>query len=445
MVRTMRLLHRDNATGVIRLTDDIVKNIPRYAILSHRWGLDEVTLQDLSDGSGLDKCGYHKIRFCGEQAWRDGLSYFWVDTCCIDKKNAVELQEAINSMFLWYRRAARCYVYLDDLSYPTIQPADAPGSPPQKKRRQIETAATSHGIEPTEPLWQGAFRKSLWFTRGWTLQELLAPASVEFFSKEGTYLGDKRSLERSICDITRIPAEALRSCQLSDFSVNDRFSWMDYRETTREEDTAYALLGILGVRMRLDYGEGRTEAFRRLRKKTDKPSDPKFQSCLKDLRTTDPRLDKKRIEETKGGLLVDTYRWVLDNEDFKHWCSNEDSRLLWVRGDPGKGKTMLLCGIIDELSASAELMDPDAGTILSYFFCQATDSRINTACAVLRGLIYMLIDQQPTLISHVQKKYDQAGKQLFEDVNAWTALTEIFSSILADPNLRNIYLVIDAL
>lgn len=106
---------------------------------------------------------------------------------------------------------------------------------------------------------------------------------------------------------------------------------------------------------------------------------------------------------------------------------------------------MLLCGIINELSASTKLIDAKANTLLSYFFCQATDSRINNASAVLRGLIFMLVDQQPTLISHVRKRYDQAGKQLFEDANAWTALTEILGSILKDPNLQNAYLVIDAL
>ncbi len=442
----MRLLHRDNASGAIRLTDDLVKDIPRYAILSHRWGHEEVVLQDLNDGSGPSKHGYRKIRFCGEQAWRDGLSYFWVDTCCIDKKNAVELQEAINSMFSYYRKADRCYVFLDDVSLPDTQPANGLRSP---KRRRIETGADDG---PETQAWDTALRKSLWFTRGWTLQELLAPSSVEFFSSEGTLLGNKRSLEQIVCEVTRIPVEALRDRQLSEFSVDDRLSWMDYRETTREEDMAYAMLGILGVRMRLDYGEGRAEAFRRLRKKTDQfVSNPKFYSCLKDLRTTDPRLDKKRIEDTKGGLLTDTYRWVLENDDFKHWrygscgSSDRDGQLLWVRGDPGKGKTMLLCGIIDELSISTEIRDPESSAVLSYFFCQATDSRINNASAVLRGLIYMLIDQQPMLISHVQKKYDQAGKLLFEDVNAWAALTEILRSILADPNLQKIYLVIDAL
>jgi hypothetical protein len=162
--------------------------------------------------------------------------------------------------------------------------------------------------------------------------------------------------------------------------------------------------------------------------------------CLADLRLTDPRDDKKRIEETKGGLLKDAYRWILDNPDFRQWRDNPQNQLLWVRADPGKGKTMLLCGIIDELQDSM-----GARGLLSYFFCQATDSRIRSAVAVLRGLLYLLVNQQPSLISHVRKKYDHAGKTLFEDVNAWVALTDIFTSILQDPSLKSTYLIVDAL
>lgn len=162
--------------------------------------------------------------------------------------------------------------------------------------------------------------------------------------------------------------------------------------------------------------------------------------CLKDLCITDPRHDKTRIEGTKGGLLQDSYCWILENPGFQQWRNGPQCRLLWITADPGKGKTMLLCGIINELKK------PMAQThLLSHFFCQATDPRINNATAVLRGLMYLLVDQQPSLISHIRKKYDHAGKTLFEDANAWVALSEIFRNILQDPNLRMTYLVIDAL
>ncbi|KAL2195138.1 hypothetical protein P885DRAFT_24441, partial [Corynascus similis CBS 632.67] len=160
---------------------------------------------------------------------------------------------------------------------------------------------------------------------------------------------------------------------------------------------------------------------------------------LKDLCTTDPRHDKTRIEQTKGGLLADSYRWILDNPDFKMWRDDRQSRLLWIRGDPGKGKTMLLCGIINELKAAS-----DSG-LLSFFFCQATDAGINNATAVLRGLIYLLVGQQPSLDLHVQKKYDAMGNPLFRGANAWVALSEILTDILKDPTLPPTYLVIDAL
>ncbi len=125
--KTMRLLQRSN-TGEFSLTKDFVGDdtIPPYAILSHTWGADteEVTFEDLTDGTGKDKPGYEKIRFCGEQARRDGLQYFWVDTCCIDKANDTELSQAINSMFRWYRNAAKCYVYLSDVSRPAFDTND---------------------------------------------------------------------------------------------------------------------------------------------------------------------------------------------------------------------------------------------------------------------------------------------------------------------------------
>ncbi|KAG8664318.1 uncharacterized protein FPOAC1_013656 [Fusarium poae] len=166
--------------------------------------------------------------------------------------------------------------------------------------------------------------------------------------------------------------------------------------------------------------------------------DDEAKQCLKDLRETDPRDDKTRIEATKGGLLRDSYRWILDNDEFRRWRDDPQSQLLWIKGDPGKGKTMLLCGIIDEL-------EKEPGKHLSYFFCQATETRLSNATAVLRGLIYLLVDQQPSLISHVREKHDHAGKQLFEDGNAWEALSKILTAMLNDPGVDGAILIVDAL
>ncbi|KAJ5039137.1 hypothetical protein NUH16_008918 [Penicillium rubens] len=167
---------------------------------------------------------------------------------------------------------------------------------------------------------------------------------------------------------------------------------------------------------------------------------PSIHACLRDLRITNPYDDKCRIQNTNGGLLIDSFCWILDNEQFKHWQDNQSSRLLWIRGDPGKGKSMLLCGVIDELTRSL-----GQSSNISFFFCQATDARINNATAVLRGLIYSLVEKQPALLSHVRNRYDRAGKAVFEDVNAWTALSRVFADILKDPTLQSTYLIIDAL
>jgi hypothetical protein len=173
-------------------------------------------------------------------------------------------------------------------------------------------------------------------------------------------------------------------------------------------------------------------------------ADPRDQ-CLADLRTTDPRHDKARIEQTKGGLLPNVCSWILDNLDFQRWRDDPRSRLLWIKGDPGKGKTMLLCGIIDKLEPATKLADPRATTFLSYFFCQATDSRINTATDILRNLIYLLIQQQESLVQHLQNEYKHARKDAFQDPNAWIVLSKILDDILCDPDLQGAYLVIDAL
>ena len=150
----------------------------------------------------------------------------------------------------------------------------------------------------------------------------------------------------------------------------------------------------------------------------------------------------KRIEDTKGGLLADSYVWILSHPDFIEWRDKDQTRLLWIKGDPGKGKTMLLIGVVRELQ---KLKSTHDSGLLSYFFCQGTDSRLNNATAVLRGLIYQLLIQQRSLISHLREHYDPAGQQLFEGDNAFYALRDIFTEMLHDPHLTRVYLIIDAL
>ncbi|KAI1264417.1 heterokaryon incompatibility protein-domain-containing protein [Xylariaceae sp. FL1019] len=241
----MRLLRVQD--GKISLTKDYISSPGPYAILSHTWSEnndDEVSLADMVGGRPEQKKGFAKIEFCAKQALSDGLEYFWVDTCCIDKTNSTELSEAINSMFRWYRDAARCYVYLTDAT----SPADS----------------SRHAIMQ--------LRHCRWFTRGWTLQELIASPSVDFFALDGERLGDKVSLEVELSEITGITAVALRGKPLSDFSVEARMSWTKGRTTTREEDMAYSIMGLFEVHMPLIYGEGRKNAYRRLNEEIAKSS-----------------------------------------------------------------------------------------------------------------------------------------------------------------------------
>ncbi|KAH8598403.1 vegetative incompatibility protein HET-E-1 [Bisporella sp. PMI_857] len=320
----MRLLYCDTA-GQLSLTKNFVgTDIPEYAILSHTWGADteEVTFRDLVEGTGNNKSGYKKVRFCSEQAKRDGWQYFWIDTCCINKTDAVEVSESINSMFRWYRNATKCYVYLSDVW--------------AKKRKT--------GDQLSEIAWEPAFRTSKWFTRGWTLQELLAPKLVEFFSQEGERLGDKRTLERQVHEITGIAVPALREAPLSQYGVDEILSWVKNRKTTREEDIAYSLLGIFSVYMPLIYGEGKEHAFKRLREEIDRSSRSRPQSFELDrldylpfapdalFNSFDKQNEPICLSETRVDLLQEIYNWA-DRKDER--C------IFWLNGLAGTGKSTI--------------------------------------------------------------------------------------------------------
>ncbi|KAF2623299.1 kinesin light chain 1 [Macroventuria anomochaeta] len=257
----MRLLKHlpGGGFGLVSFSDD---DPPPYVIFSHTWiEGQEVTYNELVAGTGKEKTGYDKIRFCGERAAEDGFGYFWVDTCCINKSTSDELSTAINSMFRWYQRASKCYVYLSDV-FVLDKVADA---------------------EASWIPWNGAFRRSRWFTRGWTLQELLAPPCVEFFSKEGKQLGSRISLEQEIHEITKIPIGVLRGQNLAEFSVEERMSWAAQRTTTLKEDKVYCLLGIFGVFLSLIYGEGEAYATLRLREEIHRRQEGQKTERLHDL------------------------------------------------------------------------------------------------------------------------------------------------------------------
>jgi len=264
----MRLLNAQT----FKLESFLGDKTPPYAILSHTWTSEELLFDDMKtpddathdypswlsvDSPKKTKKGRDKALGSCALARRDGLGYVWIDTCCIDKSSSAELSEAINSMFRWYRHAVVCYAYLED-------------------------------VDLTDPNRGGVLDGCRWFTRGWTLQELIAPSKVVFFDKNWTAFGERDEMADVIAGITSVDPKILRRdhwegcpwwdakglrCEfccsilsldcLDLFSVATRMSWASGRQTTRVEDQAYCLMGLFDVNMPLLYGEG-AKAFTRL-------------------------------------------------------------------------------------------------------------------------------------------------------------------------------------
>ncbi|KAG4438257.1 hypothetical protein IFR05_006239 [Cadophora sp. M221] len=264
----MRLLHSQTLKFKEFFNSE---STPPYAILSHTWGSDEVTFKEMHKylkaagqpegkeheslaSPGIEaRDGFKKILFCAEQAVKDGLDYFWVDTCCIDKRSSAELSEAINSMFKWYRDSNVCYAYLSDVQ----------GRFYSNEERSDRGHYTKHNFEA-----------SLWFSRGWTLQKLIAPQKLIFYTSDWSEIGAKTALtiSRVISHRTQLPVHVIKTGNFSTSSIARRMSWAASRCTTRVEDRAYSLLGLFGIHMPLLYGEGE-HAFVRLQQEIIKQSD----------------------------------------------------------------------------------------------------------------------------------------------------------------------------
>ena len=225
----MRLIN----TFTLELSEFNDSEIPKYVILSHTWGSEEVSYKDWYMQSSYKKAGYRKVHNFCKICCRNGYKWAWVDTCCIDKTSSAELSEAINSMYRWYS-GKTCYAYLAD-----VLSGD-----------EIEAEAS-------------AFCKSRWFTRGWTLQELIAPATVYFYSRDWVKVEEKYGRRKIVARITGIPETLLEMpSDLYHYSAAQKMSWASKRKTTRIEDTAYCLLGLFDVNMPLLYGEGEKAFFR---------------------------------------------------------------------------------------------------------------------------------------------------------------------------------------
>jgi hypothetical protein len=262
----MRLIN----TVSLKIEDFSGRKIPRYAILSHTWAEEELTFQDWIYAQGQDPPrwgwtrtpdevhrlkstkGYIKIvKACEHAHSQKSCQWLWADTVCIDKTSSAELSEAINSMFEWYRQAEVCLAFL----------ADVPSLSEEEMKR------CSRRTNP--------FRESRWFRRGWTLQELIAPWSVDFLSQEWTSLGTKATLASHISTITSIPQNCLSGnwSRIRDqASIAQKMSWAARRKTSRAEDRAYCLMGLFGINMPLLYGEGE-KAFHRLQEEIIKQTE----------------------------------------------------------------------------------------------------------------------------------------------------------------------------
>ncbi|KAL1598065.1 hypothetical protein SLS59_007075 [Nothophoma quercina] len=366
--------------------------------------------------------GYRKIRFCAQRAKRDGLNYFWIDTCCINQSSSTELHEAINSMFRWYQNARKCYVFLSDVESNVLN-GDS----------------------------KSALMRSRWFTRGWTLQELLAPPSVDFFSREGTRLGDKESLRDIIQDITGIPGDALSGRQLPDFTTADRFSWAAHRRTTRPEDGAYCLLGIFDIHFPLIYGEGKEKALKRLRKEI-RESVEGFANVSGDNANTRTRSHQEKLSKIYNSLSAPdpttNYRearkrrqagtglWLLESRKFKKWKGGAASPL-WLYGIPGCGKTILSSTVIKNLLQHCH---DDPGMVLAYFYFDFNDAQKRDPELMVRSLFCQLMQRSVAYPEAIDALYSSCEDGRTPSLDA---LLEAIQQVTQQ--LTHVYIVIDAL
>jgi Heterokaryon incompatibility protein (HET) len=282
--------------------------IPNYAILSHRWEDEEVLFGHIGDPASFHRKGWVKIKYaCKEAHENDGLDWLWVDTCCIDKSSSSELSEAINSMFEWYAKAHVCYAYLSDVREDVPGPLlDIPGFSPDLVFQEAEFL-------------ESAFGRSQWFTRGWTLQELIAPSELRFYGQSWNYLGSNRTLTRSINVVTGIDPDIISSgfqfnrYRLQEICVAKKMSWAAKRITTRVEDQAYCLLGIFDVNMAMIYGEGE-KAFTRLQEEIIKTVDDQTILCWDD------------SNEMNGALLATSPGQFRNGNRIRRWKQDDHTR-----------------------------------------------------------------------------------------------------------------------
>ncbi|RFU25359.1 hypothetical protein B7463_g10972, partial [Scytalidium lignicola] len=392
-------------------------------------------------------------------------------------------------MFRWYRNATKCYVYLSHVS----------------KNDHDE-------VDPFLESWLPAFRESRWFTRGWTLQELIAPASVEFFSSSGKRLGDKKSLERQLHEITGITVLALQRTPLSEFSVKERMSWAENRQTKREEDKAYSLLGIFEIHIPLIYGEGAKNAFGRFQEELDKrlrkhqldelstaiQAASNSTKRLKTLHSQSHRIpsnhdrsfldpeplcseisiysktqkepvtrDNYGIDATTKQSLIDllyftkiderltsltaaqgtTCRWFLTKPEYVSWHNlvqqSNHSGFLWIKGNPGTGKSTLMKLLFEEAKLNAK--DDFSQITLSFFFLARGTVEEKSTTGLYRSLLHQLFEKVVELRDSLEWLTGDGARVIQR--NGWgeEALKQTLTHVVRKLGNQSLTIFIDAL
>jgi hypothetical protein len=341
---------------------------PPYAILSHTWSEkneEEVTYQDMQNGTTKSLL---KLELCREWTKAANLEYFWIDTCCIDKRNDAEIGYAIRSMWRWYHEASVCFVYLSDLS---------------KKRKDLDTD------------WRDSLKDCRWFTRGWTLQELVASKRVELYARDG-HLGSREDLLPALKRITGINL----GDSLPDYAT--RLSWAAKRITKRPEDKAYCMLGICAVSLDPRYGEGGESAWQRLQDAiTHRHGTIALQvrgaATNHDHRAT--VLEALRFDaletrrKTVKVALAKTCKWILSHPACVKWMKLEH-KFFWIKGKPGAGKSVLIKYLDQHISKGLK----KSPALRLYFYFNARGSQLEKSfLGLYRSLMVQLVDAVPEL------------------------------------------------
>ena len=425
-----------NEANELAITDVYFDNFPPYAILSHTWGDGEINLKDVRNGTWVQKTAASKMRFCIQQVRKDGLQYFWIDSCCINQKDVEELKRSLNSMFEWYKGASECYAYLEDV---------------------------------TSQSWESEFRTCRWFTRGWTLQELIAPRTVKFFTVDGSSIGTKATMATIIDEVTGIPQEVLCGGKLSSYPLEVRLAWIGKRETKRIEDQIYCLMGILATYIDPVYGfpiSALRSKFRQALTQTwGEQIGTQFLPLPTDAAADDVaiRIDTQREHDAQNvrGLLLNSLKfdqmgtrqrtikaplsktclWVKSQPEYKSWrdltAAADDHGMLWICGKPGAGKSTLMKSIMKSMNRSKS-----AQTIVTSFFYNARGGDLEkSTIGMYRSLLHQLLTHAPDL----QYLLDDCGVSHSDPIWTMEHMEYVFDEVIEKLGKRHWRCFIDAL